>query len=82
MTTAAPGQGRAVLPAGPEALRGAAPALLVADDPLDHAALAGVLARQHQDLVTGAQVRDTGVAAGLGGRCHHSTSGASEMIFM
>jgi hypothetical protein len=56
--------------------------LLVADDPLDDPALAGVLARQDQHLVTGAQVRDARVAAGLGGWCHQSTSGASEMIFM
>jgi hypothetical protein len=71
-----------VLPAGTEARRRARPALLVTKDPLDDTTLAGILALEYHDLITGAKVRNAGVTAGLGSRCHHSTSGASEMIFM
>ena len=57
-------------------------ALRVADDALDRAALAGVLAGQDDDGVARADLGDLrdarrGVAGG-----HHSTSGASETIFM
>ena len=50
---------------------------LVGDDALDHALLAGVLAGQDED---GVALADLGDARSTG--CHHSTSGASDTIFM
>ena len=57
-------------------------ALLVADDALDDAALAGVLAGQHDDGVALADLGDLGDATLDAARGHHSTSGASDTIFM
>ena len=53
------------------------------DDALDDAALAGVLADEHDDSVPGPDLRDLRCADGrpvVNG--HHSTSGASDTIFM
>jgi hypothetical protein len=72
----------AVLPACTEPGRRRLPALLVADDALDDATLARVLACEHHDLVTTAHVRHASVAAGSNRWRHHNTSGAREMIFM
>jgi hypothetical protein len=62
--------------------RGLLEALRVAHDALDRAALAGVLADEHDD---GVALADLGHLRGARRRlvgCHHSTSGASETIFM
>jgi hypothetical protein len=75
-------EGGSILPARTEASRGGLPALLVAHDALDDAALAGILAGEDDDLITRSQVGHTRVPARLGRGSHHSTSGASEMIFM
>ena len=62
--------------------RGLLEALRVAHDALDGAALAGIAADQHDDRVALADLGDLRGARGrLVGR-HHSTSGASDTIFM
>ena len=60
-------------------------ALLVRQDALDRAALAGVLAGEDDDRVAATDLghlRDAARAALCRGHRHHSTSGASETIFM
>ena len=55
---------------------------LAPDDALDLAALAGVLAGEHDDGVALADLGDLGRAGRGGPGGHHSTSGASDTIFM
>jgi hypothetical protein len=57
-------------------------ALRVGHDALDRAALAGVLAGEHDDGVALADLRDLRDAPRGPRGDHHSTSGASDTIFM
>ena len=63
-------------------LRAELGAAVATDDALDRATLAGVLAGEHDDGVALADLGHLGRLRARGPGGHHSTSGASETIFM